>query len=223
MTVGRLDGTPLDFVLVGAITFNAVFKDTKTGSWWRQGTGEAAKGPSKGQALADLSFAQMTLDNWLSIHPDSQILQYDPAFERRYNFINKLMNYEASLPGWHIQEESPIMTGVVVDGLARGYDLNQLEKRRLVMDELGGKTLALVAEPGGCSSVVFDCQLGDQTLTLEMDDDTIKDTNTGSSWDNLGRCVDGKLKGSQLTPVQSYQQNLRSWLDFHEDTLFYNF
>jgi len=58
-----VDGQTLDFKLVGAITFNAVFEDVNTGSWWRQETGEAVKGPQAGKALADIPFEQMSLEN----------------------------------------------------------------------------------------------------------------------------------------------------------------
>jgi len=37
-----VDGHALELTLVGAISFNAVFRDHVTGTWWRQETGEAA-------------------------------------------------------------------------------------------------------------------------------------------------------------------------------------
>ena len=47
-------------MLVGAITFNAILRDDITGTWWRQETGEAAKGALKGHVLDDMPFEQMS-------------------------------------------------------------------------------------------------------------------------------------------------------------------
>ena len=57
----NVDGQTLDFTLVGAISFNATFEDNQTGTWWRQETGEAAKGKLAGRVLEDVPAEQMTL------------------------------------------------------------------------------------------------------------------------------------------------------------------
>ncbi len=43
-----VDGTRERFRLVGMDSFNAMFEDETTGSWWRQATGAAVTGPRKG-------------------------------------------------------------------------------------------------------------------------------------------------------------------------------
>ena len=217
------DGKPLTFSLVGAITFNAVFRDDRTGSWWRQETGEAAKGPLAGRVLDDFPFVQMSLKNWLAKHPDSQVLQYDPAFSKRYNFINKLLNYEASLPGWHMQKTPPMVTGVSIGGAARAYDWKQLQKRKLVQDRLADMPLLLIAEPDGDAALVYDRRVQGRELEFDMTEDGLRDTETGSRWTYWGKCTQGPLMGEQLTQVQSYQQFLRAWISFHEGSTFYNF
>jgi len=217
------DGEPLSFSLVGAITFNAVFRDDRTGSWWRQETGEAAKGPLAGRVLNDFPFVQMSLGNWLAKHPDSQVLQYDPSFSKPYNFINKLLSYEASLPGWHMQKTPPMITGVSIDGVARAYDWKQLQKRNIVQDTLADTPLVLVAEPNGSAAMVYDRRVQGNELEFELAEDGLRDTTTGSSWTYWGQCTDGPMVGEQLTQVQSYQQYLRAWISFHEGSTFYNF
>lgn len=219
----EVDGGTLDFTLVGAITFNAVFRDNQTGSWWRQETGEAAKGPMKGRQLVDIPFEQMSLENWLSKYPDSKVLQYDPAFQGKYNFLAKLLNYEASLPGWHRQETPPLVIGVEVGGRARAYDWEQLKKRRLVNDELGGVPLLALSDAAGSSAFVYDRHLDGMILDFAVAAEGITDAVTGSVWDDFGRCVSGELAGKQLAPIQSYQQFLRAWVSFHEGTDFYSF
>lgn len=219
----NVDGRALDFGLVGAINYNAVFRDNQTGTWWRQETGEAARGPLRGKQLEDIAFEQMTLADWLDKHPGSTVLQYDPAFAPRYGFIARLMNYEASLPGWHMQESPPLIIGVHAGGAARGYDLNQLVRHGLVNDEVGGVPLAVVADAAGKAGFVYDRTVDGEVLEFALTEDGMTDAATGSLWDRLGRCIKGKLKGKALKPVQSYQQFLRAWITFHPGTDFYRF
>jgi hypothetical protein len=218
-----VDGQPLTFSLVGAISFNAVFEDTNTGSWWRQETGEAVKGPLSGKALEDIPFEQMTLENWLARHPESQVLQYDPDFQRRYQFITKLMNHEASLPGWHRQETPPLIIGVDSETGARGYDWNSLKKAKMVNDQLGSTPLLIMASDDGSSAFAYNRNVAGNSLEFKMGDDGLQDVQTQSRWDQFGRCISGDMKGTQLEKVQSYQQFLRAWVTFHPETDFYVF
>ena len=216
------EGTP-EFMLVGAVNFNAVLRDSLTQSWWRQETGEAAKGARKGDQLEDIYFEQMSLRNWLDKYPDSQILQYDPTFEAKYNFLGKLMNFEASFPRWYMQKIPPLVIGVEIDGVSHAYDLGGLQKNRLVNDEVAGTPLLAVSDAANSSAFVYHREVEGRVLQFEMKDKVITDSETGSQWDHLGRCVAGKLKGKTLTQQQSYQQFVRAWITFHPDTSFYMF
>ena len=219
----EVDGRGLTFGLVGAISFNAVFRDDQTGSWWRQETGEAAKGPMQGRQLDDIPFEQMSLGNWLAKHPESLVLQHDPDFVGKYTFLGKLLNYEASLPGWHRQETPPLIIGVEVDTAARAYDWEELKKQRLVNDVLADVPLLVISDDAGTSAFVYDRSLDGQVLTFEMSDDGMKDTETGSVWDTFGRCTSGPMSGKVLRQRQSYQQFLRAWITFHPETTFHSF
>jgi len=218
----EVGGEALDFTLIGAITYNAVFRDRQTGTWWRQETGEAAKGKLAGTQLKDIWAEQMSLQNWLSKHPDSLILQYDPKFMGTYQFLTKLLAYEASLPGWHRQETPPLVIGLEVAGQARAYDFNELKKRRLVTDQLA-QTPLLILSDGAESAFAYDRSLEGQVLDFELADEALKDLQTGSTWDLFGRCTAGKLQGKELRALRSYPQFLRSWIDFHAHTTFYEF
>ena len=218
-----IDGHALAFELVGAITFNAVFKDKQTGSWWRQETGEAVKGPYSGKILEDIPMEQMSLRNWLAKYPDSEILQYDPTFQKKYNFLTSLINYEASLPGWHRQETPPLVIGVELDGQARAYDWNELKKRRLVMDAIGDTDVLLLGSEDGSSAFAYHRIINGETLDFAMNGDDLTDTKTQFKWNIFGQCVVGPLQGSQLTSIQIYPQYLRSWATFHPQTTFYKY
>ena len=215
-------GAP-QFSLVGAVNFNAVLRDSISQSWWRQETGECAKGARKGDQLEDVYFEQMTLANWLEKHPDTQILQYDPIFTGKYDFLGKLMNFEASFPRWYMQKIPPLVIGVEVDGVSHAYDLGGLQKSRLVNDEVAGTNLLAVSDAQNTSAFVYDRTIDGKTLNFTVEGDGMKDDETGSEWNHLGLCTKGKMKGAQLTQIQSYQQFVRAWITFHPDTSFYMF
>ena len=219
----QVDGNALEFTLVGAVNYNATFRDHTTGSWWRQEVGDAIKGPMKGRALEDMPFEQMSLESWLAKHPESLVLQYDPTFQKQYNIRTALLNYEVSLPGWHMQASPPLVVGVVAGNVARAYDWNELVKRRLVEDEAGGTALLAVTDPDGDSAFVYDRTVDGTVLSFEMAGDGMRDTGTGSSWGCFGRCTKGKLKGKSLTRLQSYKQYVRAWVTFHPDASFFDF
>ena len=222
----NLDGAPLSFTLVGAISFNAVFRDHRTGSWWHQETGECAKGPLKGRALDDFGFEQMSLSNWLAKHPDTEILQYDPAFIKPYTFINKMLKYEASVPAWHMQERPPLVLGLHVGDAARAYDLVQLQNRVVVNDSLNETPLLLVGDKASDDAFAYDRRLEDGSVldfVAAEDGAGMTDSGTGSTWTLLGQCTDGPLAGTHLRALQSYKQYVRSWIEFHKGTDFYTF
>ena len=219
----QVDGTSLEFGLVGAITFNAVFRDVQTGSWWRQETGEAVKGPLAGTQLVDIPFEQMSLDNWLAKYPDSEILQYDPTFQNKYNFTAKLLSYEVSLPGWHRQETPPLVLGVEVGKTAVAYDWEELKKRILVQDTAGGVPLLVLSDAEGTTGFVYERMLDGKPIEFELSNSTLRDTGTSSKWNNFGRCIEGALQGQELRQIQSYQQFVRAWISFHPGTTFYQF
>ena len=218
-----VDGKALEFTLVGAVNYNATFRDHTTGSWWRQEVGDAIKGRMKGRMLEDLPFEQMSLESWLAKYPDSLVLQYDPAFQKQYAIRTALLNYEVSLPGWHMQASPPLVVGVVVGGVARAYDWNQLVKRQLVEDQVDGTPLLAITDGAGDSAFIYDRTVDGGALSFELAKDGMKDTDTGSIWDCFGRCIKGKLKGKTLSQLQSYKQYVRAWVTFHPDASFYDF
>jgi len=86
-----VDGQDEVFRLVGMDHFNAMFEDSKTGTWWRQVNGEAIIGPLKGKQLAEIPAEQMTLASWISKNPNTKILQPDSLFKEEYG---NLVNYD---------------------------------------------------------------------------------------------------------------------------------
>jgi len=218
-----VDGHALELTLVGAISFNAVFRDHVTGTWWRQETGEAAKGKWQGRQLEDIAFEQMSLENWLQKHPKSEVLQYDPVFAKKYGFLSKLLAYEASFPAWYRQETPPLVIGVELNGASHAFDFEELKKAKLVQTEVGGERIVALAGFDDTSAFVYEAEIDGDPVDFQIEGDVIKDTRTGSIWNHLGHCISGDLEGKTLTTVQSYQQFVRAWVTFRPATTFHDF
>ena len=219
-----VNGKPASFRLVGMDHFNAMFEDEATKSWWQQATGIAIAGPLKGQALAEIPSQQLSLAAWLRLHPNSSVLEPDSSYKKKYRGLD---NYnkgtiEGSLEkrdsaSWQFKSW---VVGIVSNKTAKAYDWNDLVKKQTIEDTVGGTPVLLALENDTASFHVWSRKVNDQTLHFEKnkEQDTLTDTDTRSVWNMNGACIDGPLKGSQLTTIQSYQEFWHSWKNFRPAT-----
>jgi Protein of unknown function (DUF3179) len=219
-----VDGKLETFRLAGMDHFNAMFEDSRTKSWWRQANGEAIVGPSKGKTLKEIPSEQMSLSAWLARYPNSLILQPDPKFKDQYKDLEKYDEgtIEGKLEGrdslsW---KEKSWVVGVPMGLFAKAYDWNELVKHRAINDEVGMKPIVVVLENDSTSFHVWSRVVAADTLQFIYSDSlkTLTDQNTKSVWDWSGKCMDGRLKGTSLEYVQSYQEFWHSWRTFHPQT-----
>ena len=73
----------------------------------------------------------------------------------------------------------------------------------VVNDEIDGESVLVIVRTAGPSAAAYLRTVEDQTLTFAMDGGTLKDLETGTSWDDGGRAVSGPMQGRHLTPVSS--------------------
>jgi hypothetical protein len=211
-----VDGRLESFRLVGMDHFNAMFEDRTTGSWWRQATGEAVAGPRKGRALAELPSLQITLAQWLSLHPKSLIMQPDSTFRDKYG---KGFDYETGasrkpLTGtdtvsWH---NKAWVVGLTVNGQSKAYDWNRLRRERVINDELGGKPIVLALASDSVSFFAF--ERPDPVTSFALRGDSLV-TSTQSY------ALSGQGKSGTLKALFASQEFWHSWRTFHAGTATY--
>lgn len=216
------------FRLVGMNHWNAMFEDSRTGSWFRQATGEAVVGPLRGERIAELPSQQVTWAAWLALHPTSDVLEPDPLFSAEYAHLDGFDHgtNKGSLTGRDAGSwgEKSWVVGVVAGGAARAFDWNELVRDRVIADEVGGVPVLLVLGADGASLFAFDARLPGEAaggvVRLERTDDpaVFHDPTTGTNWSESGRGLDGPTAGSQLASVPAYQEFWHSWRTFHPDT-----
>jgi len=222
-----INGKMQSFRLVGMDHFNAMFEDAATGSWWQQATGIAIAGPLKGTALKELPSAQFTLATWLRKYPNSLVMQPDTNFKKDYA---DLAGYDKGTIKGSLEHTDSAswkrkswVIGVIHDKASKAYDWNQLVKTTVINDSLGGLPIMLTLENDTASFHVYNRVVNGTSLIFKStSNNELTDNSTHSTWNMDGLCINGTLKGKQLSTVQAYQEFWHSWRNFHPNTTRYN-
>lgn len=203
------------FRLVGMDHFNAMFEDFTTKSWWRQVSGEAIAGKLKGQKLPELFSTQTSLGEWLQLHPNSLIMQPDPAYLKHYD---STMNFEngkskSKLTGtdrlsWR---DKSWVIGVRVGTEQKAYDWNKLIIERVIQDKIGSIPVLIVLAKDNKSFFAF--QRPDESSIFSLSNDTLIYNHHFIRIDGKGIDTSFSLK-----PLQASQEFWHSWRTFNPDT-----
>jgi len=217
-----VNGHHESFRLVGMDHFNAVFEDETTKSWWQQANGEAIAGPLKGQSLKEIASAQFTIDAWLRQYPNSMVMAPDTLYDERYF---KLEDYDrgrmqSNLVKRDFKPWAPKawVVGIKYQSGSMAYDWTDLVKKRVIQDSLASLPIILAMESDTTSFHVYDRRINGSVLQFNNSttNNQLIDTGTNSVWNMDGLCIDGPLKGQQLTPVQAYNEFWHSWEAFQQ-------
>lgn len=208
-----VDGVQEEWRLVGMDQFNAMFEDRSTGSWWRQANGEALVGPRRGMMLAELPSRQVTLAQWLVLHPSSRIMQADPELQSKYSSSYAFEDGSSTsrLTGSDTASwaEKSWVIGITLAGDSRAYDWNRLRRERVINDALGGTPLVLVLASDEKSFFAFRRASAEQIVSLR-NDSLVAGAN---AWSLRGDGAAGPLE-----PVQASQEFWHSWRTFQPST-----
>jgi len=222
-----INGKRQNFRLVGARHYNAIIEDEDTKTWWYQATGLAAAGKLKGLRLKELPYEQATLKSWLANHPNSLILQSDPAFVSDYNDLKnydriQYVDHDSTIKNKDTLIRKSWVLSVIVHGQAKAYDWRHLFKKRVLNDQVAVTPVLVTIEPDSLTHHAFYSSVSGKTLHFKADTTgNLTDLETASTWDWDGLSTAGALKGTQLAKIQAYQEYWHSWKHFHPNTLFW--
>ncbi len=204
------------FRLVGMDTFNAMFEDSRTGSWWRQATGTAVTGPLKGTSLAEVSSVQLTLRQFLALHPNAMVMQPDPAFVSDYDTEGRFERGESrgdltrtDRGSWN---DKSWVIGIERGLASKAYDWNDLKARHIINDRVGDTPIVLALSEDGQGFVAFERPVDVPAFAIAG---PVLVAN-GRSYDFSGHEVTGAAPA--LTPIAASQEFWHSWLSFHPAT-----
>lgn len=211
-----VNGTLETFRLVGMDHFNAMFEDRTTKSWWRQANGQAVIGPLKGVAMPELPSVQVSLAQWVKLHPATLVMQADPAFTDEYakDYAYERGTKRGGLTGtdtasW--QDKSWVI-GVARNGSARAYDWKRLKRERVINDVVGGVPIVLVLSPDTTSFFAF--QRPDSATAFALRGDSL--VGAGQAY-----ALNGRGTAGTLSAVNASQEFWHAWRTFQPGTTRY--
>lgn len=212
-----IEGQPTTFTLIGMDSYNALFRDNTTGSWWRQATGECVAGPMKGSSMNEIPSEQLTLAEWMQKHPETKILAPDNMFRKDYDDLKEYDEgtMKSSLEGRDFSsgKMKSWVVGIVVGKKHYMVDWNHLTKNKVVNNE----DFVLVQYSEGLNFAAFAPK--GKSFVYDEASKALSDNESLSKWDLNGFCFEGKHKGEQLNRVAAYQEFRHSWLAFHPGTI----
>jgi hypothetical protein len=210
-----VNGKPEKFRLVGMDHFNAMFEDATTKSWWRQATGIAVTGKLKGLQLPEFFSVQTSLAKWLTLNPQSLVMQEDPSFESEYDTTMKFENGKgrSRLTGtdslsW---KDKSWVVGIRVGDQTKAYDWNRLKTDRIIPDKLGNIPTLLVLAQDNKTFFAFERPNENELFSLQRD--TL--LYSGHHFKINGQGIDTAFS---LKPIAAYQEFWHSWQTFQTKT-----
>ena len=208
-----VDGKPETFRLVGMDHFNAMFEDRTTRSWWRQANGQAIIGPRNGTAMPELPSVQVSLRQWLQLHPQSLVMQGDPAFREEYakDYAFERGTKRGGLTGtdtvpWR---EKSWVVGIAQNGAATAYDWQQLRRQRVINDVVGGVPVVLALSADSVSFFAF--RRPDSTTRFVLRGDSLVN-------DRVAYALNGRGTAGTLPAINASQEFWHSWRTFQPNT-----
>ncbi len=241
----RVGERVLDFGTTGRLRYsNLIMYDRQTETWWQQATGEAIVGELVGSELTFLPATMIAWAEFRDSYPDGDVLSLATGFSRAYG-NNPYPGYDDIdrspflYDGPPTPGRLPAMARILameLNGETVAYPYASLETLRVVDDEVGGVPIVVMWQGGVASAlglsdiaeaedvgtvVAYLRDVGGDVLTFEQRDGEIVDTQTGTTWDHLGRGVTGDLAGTQLAPVVGVNHFWFSWAAFKPETRVY--
>jgi hypothetical protein len=208
-----VDGQAERFRLVGMDHWNAMFEDEHTGSWWRQANGEAVTGGHKGKVLEEIPSQQVTLAQWLALHPASLVMQGDPAFADEYakDYAFENGTSRKTLTGTDTTSwgEKSWVVGIVADGQATAFDWRRLRRER-VINAVVGRTPVVLALAADTASF-FAYVRPDSATPFALRGDSL--VSPAASYHIGGRGPAGSLQA-----IPASQEFWHSWRTFQPAT-----
>ena len=216
-----------------------IMYDRETETLWQQLTGEAIVGQDTGAHLEFLPAQLVSFGEFAAAFEDGVVLSRDTGFGRNYG-ENPYPFYDSNsrtfFPVGEFSDQLSAKERVLtleLGGETAAFPFSALSELVVIEAAVGGEAVVAFWQPGQVSALddafiigsrnvgsagAFSPFLNGDRLRFEARDGTIVDAGTGSTWDVLGRAVDGPLAGSQLTAFVSGNHFWFAWAVFKPET-----
>ena len=229
MYAREIQGNLHTFGVSGKLIMNAlVMYNHQSETLWSQFLSRGVKGPLANTQLEILASLQTTWSQWLSLHPDTTVLDkrgryqtdsYEGYYGGGSTGIIGESNKDARLAG------KDLVLGVDLVSGAKAYPFRAMASQAAINDFFSGRPVLIAFDPLNETGAAFLRSVDGQPLHFDTATKTIdgvfllRDQETGSTWQALtGRAIDGPLAGTALERLPSFYSFWFAWSDFHPDT-----
>jgi hypothetical protein len=204
-------------------------------------------GSFKGEQLELLPAIVTTFDMWKKMYPDSQVavsgtgLNIYPQWQsdryaseevygfypygdyrtNQWQFIAPVTTNQPDLLN-HLPKE--MVTGICIEDDLRAYPFADMFPSAVINDEVGRQPLLIVFHSVSQTSMPFSRVVDGRTLSFYQVESAgelpveFRDVETNTTWDLLGRGVEGPLKDRQLEQLPAYNSMWFAWATYWPET-----
>jgi Protein of unknown function (DUF3179) len=240
----RVEGKVLDFGVTGKLRkSDMIMYDRQTESWWQQFIGKGIVGTYAGAVLKQIPANIVAYSDFRDTYPAGLVLSDDTGYSRPYG-SNPYRGYDQVgdspfLFSGKIDKRLPAMERVLFvrhGEQQRLYPFSLVSELSAINDELNDLKIVIFGKQGTLSALdaeeikkskkivsvtAWSRQLDGQILSFEFSGNQIRDKETGSHWNILGKATTGPYIGRQLNKVDSGVHFAFAWLAFHPDSDIY--
>lgn len=240
----------LDFGVTGMLrNSDMVMYDRQTESWWQQFTGQGLVGEYAGEGLDFLTAPVISMEEFALFFPDGQILSKNTGYKNSkgddYNYgTNPYVGYDTDdtpfLYDGQVDDRLPPMERVVditINGKHKIYPNSDVAREVVINDEFEGKSIVIFhtnkmisvldsasikqSKIVGGIAAYFSFVDGKKLTFVDKGNGVFMDTQTKSSWNVKGKCINGKLEGKYLNMITHGNHFAFAMLAFHPNCVIY--
>ncbi len=235
--LSKVNGEPLTFGTSGnLVNSNLLMYDRQSDSNWPQILGTAINGLNKGITLNHLPVVWTTWGLWKEVHPDTQVLSTDTGFVKIYGYDpygsytqDPANNYYYRNPAIYFPvlysndrfHRKKVVTGVMHKGSYLAIPKGEFSSIQVANATLGGDPIVAIYDGGLDTTRVFLRRAAGRELNFQISGTKVTDIETGSDWSLKGEALSGRLSGTKLTAVKSFDVMWFAWFAFFPSTLVY--
>ena len=178
--------------------------DHKTRSIWSQPIGQALAGEMTGTELTLLPMQLTTWGNWKNSYPETLVM------------TNDLEHISFSRPGF----SKDFVIGLNIADQAKAFYYTDVESVGIINDQIGDFPILVWAADEDYR--VYLRQVVGEVLSFRLEDGTLIDNETGSTWDiGIGIATEGALESQVMQSIPSLTSFDWAWNDFYPDSEIY--
>jgi len=210
--------------------------------------GLGVTGARTGNTLSLLPVVETTWRYWKTLYPDTKVVgsnqpanvgnprQYNGSAYQRYPYggyrdpqSEPFFNTWPSLrnnPTRQLYNNKDGMLGVRFGELAKAYPFRAMDAETVINDTVGGNEIDIVHHAAEQLAIPYFREFNGQLLSFEKVGSLntalfpfmMRDSQSETTWDLLGRGVDGPNTGQQLTQVPAHNAFWFAWATFWQNT-----